>query len=286
MKIAVLIKTVKLVYAQTGTDVRNNYIDPDDIVSMLNPLDEVALEWALKFKDLQQGVTVTALSVGDCFAEEGLRRSLVMGVDQAVHVQCAQYEQLDAMATSALFEHVCRQEAFDLILCGATAIDTNDGLEGPYLAERLSFPHLSNIVEINLGGNNRRLEVQRVVERGDRQLMECRLPALLTIQRGTIVPRYPTLAGFLRGNATQVRVVRVDSLPANLTRTVGCSGPKPKKPRIGSASSGLSAAQRIDLMLARDSSRQKAGGMLVEGNSDEMIPWLDRVLSNAGILQR
>ncbi|TWJ11351.1 electron transfer flavoprotein subunit beta/FixA family protein [Geobacter argillaceus] len=295
MKIGVLTKTVGFVNAQTGTDSRSNYICPEDIIRMLNPLDEVALEYALALKDRSAGVKVVAVSVGDRFAEEGLRRALAMGVDDAIHIQCEELGQLDAMATSALLARACERESFDLILCGDTSIDDNDGLEGPYLAGRLAIPHISRAVKVSVGGNRQVLEIERVVERGDRQLMQCSLPALLTVQKGSTVPRYPTLAGFLHAESSHVRVLTPADLEfakndtlfsLNTTRIAARSNPKPKKQRGVAERSRLSAAERIDLMVSRDATKGKEGGTIIDGLSEEMFTRLDDILEEAGILKR
>lgn len=293
MKIGVLVKTVGFVNAQTGTDIRTNYICPEDVIQMLNPLDEVALEYALELRDRTAGTKVVAVSAGDRFADEGLRRALAMGVDDAIHIQCEELGQLDAMATSALLARTCERESFDLILCGDSSIDDNDGLEGPYLAGRLAIPHISRAVKVSIGGN-RQLEVERVVERGDRQVMQCSLPALLTVQKGSTVPRYPTLAGFLHGESSHVRVLKpadldfakIDTLfSLNTTVIAARSNPKPKKQRDVAERSRLSAAERIDLMVSRDATRGKEGGTIINGASEEMFVRLDDVLEEAGILK-
>jgi electron transfer flavoprotein beta subunit len=293
MRIGVLIKTVKFVYAQTGTEIKKNYICEDDIIAMVNPLDEIALEYALELKDRQPDVTVVAISLGDRSAEEGLRRSLAMGADKAVHIRYAEYEKLDAVASSAILARACERENFDLILCGATAIDDNEGLEGPYLAGRLQIPHVSGVVKISAQGTPARLEVQRVVERGDRQVLECSMPALLAVQRGSLVARYPTLAGILRAKVCHIGVLEPkalgftgqEHLTMNLTEITGHSNPKPKK-KLGMAQAAkLSAAQRIDLMVTRGTSKGKEGGNVVEGGSPEMFNRLDTILKDAGILK-
>ncbi len=295
MKIGVLTKTVGFVNAQTGTDSGTNYICPEDIIRMLNPLDEVALEYALEIKDRSVGVKVVAVSLGDRSAEEGLRRALAMGVDEAIHIRCEELGQLDAMATSALLARACEREGFDLILCGDTSIDDNDGLEGPYLAGRLAIPHISRAVKVSVGGNRQLLEVERVVERGDRQLMQCSLPALLTVQKGSTVPRYPTLAGFLHAESSHVRVLNpadlefarnVTLFSLNTTRIAARSNPKPKKQRGVAERSRLSAAERIDLMVSRDATKGKEGGTIIDGLSEEMFTRLDDILEEAGILKR
>ena len=218
-----------------------------------------------------------------------------MGADDAIHVQCEEHEQLDAMATSALLARACERESFDLILCGETAIDDNDGLEGPYLAGRLAIPHISRAVKIAGGGNRQLLEVERVVELGDRQLMQCSMPALLTVLKGTTVPRYPTLAGFLHAESSHVKALKPADLDfskndvllsMNVTEIAGRSNPKPRKPRDVSERSKLSAAERIDLMVSRDAARGKEGGTIIDGASEEMFMRLDKILEDTGVVKQ
>lgn len=294
MKIGVVIKTVRFVAAQTGTDRAANYICPEDIVHMLNPLDEIALEYALTLRERPAGVKVVAISVGDRTVDEGLRRAIAMGVDDAVHLLCEEHGELDAMATAALLARVCEREQYDLILCGDMSIDDNDGLVGPYLAGQLKIPHLSRVVKITVGGNGSPLEVERVIERGDRQVFQCGMPALLTVQKGGTVPRYPTLAGFIHADSCHVRVMKPADLcssgitpqfSANLTEVVALSTPRPKKNREASERSQLSAAERIDLMVSRDATRGKEGGQVVDGGSPEMFARLDRILEDTGVLK-
>lgn len=295
MKIGVLVKTVKFVYAQTGTDIQTNYVGLDDIVHMLNPLDEIALEYALQLKDQDPDTQVIAVACGDQTAEDGLRRSLAMGADRAVHVPCEDRDGLDPFAISKLLSLACKREKFDLILCGATAIDANEGLEGPYVAERLAIPYTSKVVHIAADRDNRRLNVQRVVERSDRQLLECRLPALLTVERGTTTPRYPTLTGFLRSREVPLEVVEPKELvgissPRDLaelqqTECTGFTRPKPKRRRDAALQSMLPAATRVSFMVNGDTSRGKTGGRIVTAGSEEMFGRLDEMLRDAGVLK-
>ncbi len=295
MKIGVLIKTVKFVYAQTGTEIGECYICPDDIIPMVNPLDEIALEYALELKDQDADVTVTAISLGDRLAVDGLRKCLAMGADEAVHIPCEFHEKLDPVSSSAILAAACQRRKCDLILCGASAIDDNEGLEGPYVAGRLGIPHVSGVVKISPGSDKTRLEVHRVVERGDRQLLECAIPALMAVRKGTTVPRYPTLSGFLRAKAAPIAVlapeelgfVGKDSLLAmNVTEKTGQSNPKPKIKAEALPIAKRSAAQRLEFMIHRDALRGKGGGKIVEGTSEEMFSRLDGILLDAGILKR
>ena len=86
MKIVVCIKQVKFIYAQTGTDPKQNFIGPDDFVRIINPLDESAVEEALRIKEKHKDAEVIVISLGDRFAEEGLRKCLSIGADKAIHL--------------------------------------------------------------------------------------------------------------------------------------------------------------------------------------------------------
>lgn len=293
MKIGVIINTIKFIYAQTGTEIKKNYVCQDDIIDIINPLDELALEYALGLKDRHTDVSVVVLGLGDKSAENGLRKGLAVGADRAVHILCDDCQALDSFASSAALSAACKREKFDVILCGAARISDNDCTEGSYVAGRLGIPHITGVVTISVGPGTRSIEVQRVIERGDRQIMECDLPALLTIQKGeAVVPRYPTLAGTLRAESSPITLLSlqdlgfkgVDSLLSLcMTETTAYSGPKPKKKRDVLQVSRLSAAQRIDLMVNRDMSREKQGGNILEGVSDEMFARLDTILTDAGI---
>lgn len=295
MKIGVLIKTVKFVYAQTGTEIGDCYICPDDIIPMVNPLDEIALEYALELKDREADATVTAISLGDRLAEDGLRKCLAMGADEAVHIPCEFHEKLDPAASSAILAVACQRQKFDVIFCGASALDDNEGLEGPYVAGRLGIPHVSGVVKISLRSDKVRLEVHRLVEGGDRQLLECTVPVLLAVRKGTTVPRYPTLSGVLRAKSAPVTTLQTEALgfvgkdsllAMNVTEKTGHSNPKPKIKAEASPIAKRSAAQRLEFMKNRDTSRGRGGGKIVEGTSEEMFTRLDRILVDAGILKR
>lgn len=295
MKIGVIVNTIKFIYSQTGNEIKKNYICQDDIITLVNPLDELALEYALALKEKHVGVSVTAVSLGDASAVTGLRKCLAVGADRAFHLRYDEYEALDPFATSALLARACRGEEFDLILTGATRLSDNDCTEGPYVAGRLGIPHITTAVDVSVDGGKKRITVQRVIERGDRQIMECSLPALVTIQKGgALIPRYPTLAGTLKAESAPIAELSLEKLGLKkgdpeislcLTETVGYSNPKPRMKRSAADLSKLSADQRIDLFVNRDASQAKEGGNILEGASEELYAKLDTILVDAGIFK-
>ena len=292
MKIIVFVKAIKYVYAQTGTDPKANFIGPDDIVRIINPLDELALEEALRIKERQAGTDVLVISLGDGSAEDGLRKCLSMGADEAIHIYDEGYGELDAWMTATALASSIRNRDFKLILCGRRAIDDNGGLVGPYIAEILGIPHVSGVVKLEIDGGGEGVLVHRAVERGNREVMECTIPGLFTVEKGINVPRYPTLPGILRAQKQAIQRVEIKDLkfplksfgPAlNLTETISVSNPKPKKRSGGLADATLSASDRLRLMMGGGDTETKGESTLVEGGTDEALSEIERVLRESGI---
>ncbi len=293
MKVFVFVKGIKYVYAQTGTDPKGNFIGPDDIVRIINPLDELALEEALRIKERHEDTEVTVISLGDGFAEDGLRKCLSMGADKATHIYDEDYGKLDAWMTAMALAYSIRDRDFELIFCGRRAIDDNGGLVGPYIAEILGIPHISGVIKLEMDRDNEKALVHRAVERGSREVMECTIPALFTVEKGINVPRYPTLPGILRAQNQPIERLEIEDLklplkafsPAlNLTETIRLSNPKPKK-RTGALADGkLSAFDRLRLVMGGGDTETKGESTLVEGNTDNVLSEIERVLRENGIL--
>jgi electron transfer flavoprotein beta subunit len=292
MRVIVFVKHVKYVYAQTGSDPRENYIGPDDIVRIINPLDESALEQALRIKDQHADTETIVVSLGDALAEEGLRRSLAMGADRAIHIHDEDYENLDAWATAMVLADFVRDMKFQLILCGAQAVDRNDGLVGPYVAEMLGITHLSRVAKAEMAETSNQVVVHRAVERGNREILECTLPALFTIDRRVGTPRYPTVPGFLKAQKADVQRVELEDIgttpdrfdPAsNMTDTRRVSRPKPKVRAQKQTDGKLSASERLKLMMKGGDSKEKEQSAIMEGVSDDVLREVERLLRESGV---
>jgi electron transfer flavoprotein beta subunit len=293
MKVIVFVKRIEYVYAQTGTDPKGNFIGPDDIVRIINPLDELALEEGLRVKERHEGTEVIVVSMGDGFAEDGLRKCLSMGADKAIHIYDQDYGRLDAWMTAMALAYSIRNRDFQLIFCGRRAIDDNRGLVGPYIAEILGIPHVSGVVKLEMNGEGEKVLVHRAVERGNREIMECTIPALFMVEKGINVPRYPTLPGILRAQNQPVERVEIKDLglplesfgPAlNLTETISLSNPKPKKRSGGLADAALSASDRLRLVMGGGDTETQGESTLVEGTTDEALSEIERVLKESAIL--
>ncbi|RJQ57486.1 MAG: electron transfer flavoprotein beta subunit/FixA family protein [Desulfobacteraceae bacterium] len=295
MKVVVLIKTVQYVYAQTGTEIGKNYIGPDDVIPIINPLDAYALEFALSLKDKFPDAQITAATLGGSSARDGLKKCLAVGADKAVHVCCpdSDMERFDSWTVAATLSSWMRQYPYDLILTGKQAIDGHSGLAGPYLAEILDLPHVSGVVKLDLDRENKKALLQRAVERGDREILECRLPALFTIDRNILAPRYPTLSGRIKAEKKTIEtvpmeaLVYVDKTPSsdlNWIVTESISSPKPKQKSKPPAQKKISAADRLQLLMKGGKKERKEDSKLIDADSDKAISEIERILKEHEIV--
>jgi electron transfer flavoprotein beta subunit len=161
---------------------------------ILNPFDEYAVEEALKIREADGAGEVVAISFGGDDVPKVLRTALAMGVDRAVHVKGA--VSLDPYATATVLATAIKgmSFAYDLILCGKQAIDHDNHGVGVMVAELLDLPSVSVVNKLERLDGMLRLE--REVE-GAMDVVEAKLPCLLTCNKGLNEPRYASLKGIM-----------------------------------------------------------------------------------------
>jgi electron transfer flavoprotein beta subunit len=92
------------------------------------------------------------------------------------------------------------EKDYDVILCGVMSEDLMQGLVGPIIAGLLKWPCLTSVHTVDYQEASGALRCEREVEGGKQEMLDVGLPALLTIQSGIHVPRYPALSKLLRAN--------------------------------------------------------------------------------------
>lgn len=194
MKIAVLIKQVPdtsevRINPETGTLMR------EGVPSIINPYDLHAIEAAVAIKE-QNGATVTVLTMGPPQAEEALKDAIAMGADEAVLVTDRAFAGSDTWATSYALSQALRKLGADLIFCGKQAIDGDTAQVGPGVAEMLDIPHVAYVKSIE-GLSDGAIRVRRLMDEGY-DVVEAKLPALLTVVRELNTPRLPSMKGKMK----------------------------------------------------------------------------------------
>lgn len=185
---------------QVKIDPVTNTLIRKDVPFITNPFDTRAVEESLRVKD-RYGARVTAISMGPPTAEAVLRRALSLGVDDAVLLSDMAFGGADTLATSKVLAEAIRrldqQRPVDLIICGQQTIDGDTAQVGPGIACRLGMSQLTLVEEISkIDSQARTLCVRRRLEQ-HYEIVEAKLPALITVVREINVPRYPTVPGRL-----------------------------------------------------------------------------------------
>ncbi len=212
MKIVVCVKQVPeitnvRVNPETGTLIR------EGVASILNPFCEYALDHAVRLKAEHPQIEIIAVSMGPPQAEAVLLRCLELGADRAVLVSDRKFAGADTWATALTLAAVLRKAApdADLILVGKQAIDGDTAQVGPEIAEILGMAQIMYGVEMSLTPNRKRIRVKREVESGY-EVLEARLPALVSASKGESLRRMPSLANVLAARSKEIRKITAADL--------------------------------------------------------------------------
>ena len=210
MKLAVCIKQVPTREWQPRLRDDKTWIRDQDVSYEMNEPDAYALEEALRLRE-KHGGEVVVCSAGPARVQQVLREALARGADRALHVEDDSLAAADACVTAGALAGAMAEEKFDLVLTGLQSDDQGHGQTGVVLAEQLSIPHATIIMEIQVQAA--RVRVKRELEGGWFQWLAMPLPALLTIQSGINQLRYATLKGIMAAKKKEIRKV---GLPAGL----------------------------------------------------------------------
>jgi len=219
---------------QVKIDPVTNTLIREGVPFITNPFDTHAVEEALRLKE-KYGGRITALSMGPPSAEVILRKALALGVDDAVLLSDRAFGGADTLATSsvlaAAIAKLAEQEPVDIVLCGKQTIDGDTAQVGPGIACRLKFSQLTLVDRVvELHKEKKTIVVRRALE--DRyEVIESKLPALITVVRECNVPRYPTVPGRLEAAETKLTLWNNDVLKLD-KETIGLNGSPTQVRRI------------------------------------------------------
>ena len=224
MNIVVCIKQVP----DTETKIRigsdGKVIDTSDVNFILNPYDEYAVEEALQIKERVGSGEITILSLGPERTTAAIRTALAMGADKAVHIK-VEYAYLDSYSVSVALSQVLKEMEFDLVLMGKQAVDDDNSQIGPRVSALLDIPCVSVVTKLEVGNGS--LVADREVE-GGVEVVEAKLPAIVTCQKGLNEPRYAALKGIMMAKKKPIEEKTVD-VPEAKTSTTKMEYPPERK---------------------------------------------------------
>jgi electron transfer flavoprotein beta subunit len=193
VKIIVLVKQV-FQTADLKVDRASKTVVTQGVPRVISETDKNAIEEAIRIKE-KQGGKIIAVSLGPPEAKEALREALAMGADEGFLITDPRFEGSDAHATaSVLAAAITKILEYDLILCGAYSEDVYAFQVGPRLAEICNLPQITFTAKLTLEGN--RVVAERDLE-NERQVVEAKLPCLVSVVREINEPRLPTLMAIM-----------------------------------------------------------------------------------------
>lgn len=190
-------------------------IDLAGVKLVCDPFDEFGVELAIQLREKRSDVTdVVALTLGPDKAAEVLRVALAMGADRGVHINDAKFESNNELFAAYVIAKAAQRDAdgFDLILCGKYNIDLDSGAVGPAVAEFLGWPHVGAVTALEVSNDGRRVTARRRIE-GAEEVVACDLPVVLTIEKGLVEPRYPSLPNLMKAKKKPVVVLTSADIP-------------------------------------------------------------------------
>ncbi|MCA1795222.1 MAG: hypothetical protein LC660_15375 [Desulfobacteraceae bacterium] len=194
------------------------------------------------------------------------------------HKDTDPFSQPDPWVKANLISQAAKSLEADLVLCGKESLDRASGQVGALVAGQLDWPFVSAITDLSFDKETRLVSVLRSAGRGVREMIECPLPAVFSVELGAEL-RLPTIEKRKLADACDIRTP--DITPETIPGKIICQDifqPKPRPRLIQTPDSSLNAFDRILQLLA--GSRIEKKGELLTGSTTSQVEGIIRFLKN------
>ncbi|WP_425805583.1 electron transfer flavoprotein subunit beta/FixA family protein [Desulfitobacterium sp. Sab5] len=191
-------------------------IDGNGVNLVINPLDEYAIEEALRLKE-KLGGDVTVVTLGGDRAQEAIRTALAMGADKAILVNDPALGEVDEVVAAEILAAAVKTLPCDILLAGVMDTDNGSAQVAVRLAEKLGVSSISSITKLDVA-EGKAVGV-RVIDGGN-ETLEVSLPTVVTVVQGINEPRYPSVAGIMKAKKKPLSNVKAADLGLNASDLV------------------------------------------------------------------
>jgi electron transfer flavoprotein beta subunit len=229
----------------------------------LGDFEKNALEEAVRIKEMQDGVTVTVVSVGSPKLRDTIKEALAIGADEAIILTAPDFQGSDAMGSARVLAKVIEKIGeYDLILLGEGSTDDYSGEVPSRLAEILNLPQVTYVRQLEML-EGRRIHAVRDLD-DMLESVEVDLPAVVSVTSELNQPRLPPLTAILKAARKPL------------------STWAPEDIGISAGEAGADAATFQELSNLAPAQQRKE--IIFEGDVDTMVVELLRALEQEGVL--
>lgn len=243
----ILTTAKKVVDVELTIHVENDAIVKDGLQYVINAWDENAVEAAVQLKE-KNGAETTLVSMGSGDNTDMIRKCYAMGIDNAIHIDDPALEKADSFVFANVLQKVYEAGAYDLVITGKQAQDTDSGQTGIILAEGLGIACVSNVIAIDVIDDGK-IKVSRLGDLGT-EIVEVTLPAVITVSDSINEPRLPAMRGIMMAKKKKIQVMDLGALGTSYDQVGG----------------GALKSEVIEFM----ESEKRQGGQKFEGDAAEI----------------
>ena len=207
MKVLVPVKRVVDYNVKVRVNSDGTGVDIANVKMSMNPIDEIAVEEAVRLKEKGVVTEVIAVSCGVDKCQETLRTAMAIGADRGILVETD--AELQPLAVAKLLKALVDKEQPGLIILGKQAIDDDSNQTGQMLAALCDLPQATFASKVEVAGD--KVSVTREVD-GGLETVQLSLPAVVTTDLRLNEPRYVTLPNIMKAKKKQLDTVK----PADL----------------------------------------------------------------------
>ncbi len=201
MKFHICIKQVPDITAPTS--IRNGELVFETDRVVLDAYSASAVEESLVLAE-KNGGDVSVISIGPDKVKETIRKALAMGAENAIHIKTGGNATFDsAVYARLLAAYFDKNPEYEVILLGKQAQDTDAGLTGSMLAEKLGLPYATNAVGLEFDESAGKMVVTRQGDSGQ-EVIALPTPCIITCSNDMNDPRIPNLRGIMQSKKKPV----------------------------------------------------------------------------------
>ncbi|MBY8915903.1 electron transfer flavoprotein subunit beta/FixA family protein [Nitratireductor sp. L1-7-SE] len=193
MKVLVPVKRVIDANVKPRVKADGSGVELTNVKMAMNPFCEIAVEEAIRMKEAGKVEEIVAVSIGPDKAQETLRTALAMGADRAILVKTD--DAVEPLDVAKILKGVADEEKPEIVILGKQAIDDDSNQTGQMLAALLGWSQGTFASDVELADGKAR--VTREVD-GGLQVIELKLPAIVTTDLRLNEPRYASLPNIMK----------------------------------------------------------------------------------------